>query len=125
VSDSASKGSILVIDDSEPIRGLLERLLEKHGYRVLTASGGKQGLQAAYEFEPDLIILDIMMDDMDGTEVGGKLREAPRTAGIPIIYLTGLMTAEEGARTLGQSGDVVVAKPFDAQDLLSRVESLI
>ena len=125
MSENSLRGSILVIDDEEAIRGVLRQLLEKHGYEVRTAGGGKDGLAAARQYEPDLIILDIMMDDMDGTEVGGTLRDAPRTAGIPIIYLTGLMSAEEGARRVGDSGDVVVAKPFDAHDLLRHVRHLL
>lgn len=125
MSENSPRGSILVVDDEEPIRVLLKRLLEKHGYEVRTAGGGRDGLAAARQHEPDLIILDIMMDDMDGTEVGSTLREAPRTAAIPIIYLTGLMSAEEGAHRMGDSGDVVVAKPFDAHDLLRHVRHLL
>ena len=125
MSENSPMGSILVIDDEEPIRSLLKRLLEKHGYEVRTAAGGAQGLAAARQHEPDLMIVDILMDDMDGTEVVSQLREAPRTAGIPIIYLTGLMSAEEGARRMGDSGDVVVAKPFDAHELLRHVRHLL
>ena len=121
MDQGASKGTILVVDDSASICDLLTRILEKEGYAVLTASGGKEGLALARAHAPDLVILDIMMEDMDGSEVASALRETPRTAGIPIIYLTGLMTPDEAAHASGRYGDLVVAKPFDTPELLGHI----
>ena len=77
---------LLVIDDKENIQKVLKMILEKEGYDVKTASSGKEGLNCALSDSPDIIISDIRMDDMDGTEIFQLLRS--RGKNIPFIFIT-------------------------------------
>ena len=86
--------SILVIDDTPANLSLLNQLLRTH-YRVRLANSGARGLELAVSAPPDLILLDIMMPDMDGYEVFRRLKALPETAGVPIIFLTAKVGAED------------------------------
>ncbi len=79
---------ILVVDDDPVVHDLMKRFLEKEGYRVETAKGGKDGLRMAREFKPDVITLDVMMPDMDGWTVLNALKADPEVAKIPVIMLS-------------------------------------
>jgi two-component system alkaline phosphatase synthesis response regulator PhoP len=124
VSDEDERKTILVVDDETSILDLLSDLLEPLGYRVLRAETGKAGLALAQEQLPDVVILDIMMEDMDGTEVRSRLKDHPLTAAIPVIYVTGLMAEGEATRRTGDEGDLMIAKPFDADELVGHVRRL-
>ena len=82
-------GSVLVIDDDQAVRKVVERILELQGFEVLTAGDGRAGLTAARRQRPDVIILDIVMPNMDGFEVFGHLQRSAHTASIPVLMLTG------------------------------------
>ena len=80
-----ARKKILVVDDEEDIRVFLKKRLERHNFRVAAAASGKECLDIAAEFDPDLILLDIIMPYMDGYEVIKKLRQAYKTKHIPIL----------------------------------------
>lgn len=112
---------ILVVEDSDDIRYLLTALLEDF-YDVKVAAAGAAGLEMAKSQRPDIILLDVMMPDMDGYEVLGQLGRDPRTADIPVIFLTALGSVEEEHRGLELGATDYVAKPISPPILLARLK---
>jgi signal transduction histidine kinase/DNA-binding response OmpR family regulator len=107
-------GTVLVIDDEETVRDLMERFLDKEGFRVVTAAGGPEGLRLAKELRPDAITLDVMMPAMDGWAVLSALKSDPDLSDIPVIMLTVL-----DARNLGYALGATdyLTKPIDRDRL--------
>lgn len=117
---------ILVVDDEPELVEMLKFRLETSGYVVVTAFNGKEGLEKAKKEKPDLIILDIIMPEMDGTAMAQALKEDAETRDIPIIFLTCLVEkgeVKQGSRMIGSN--LFIAKPFEAEELLSMVEKSI
>ncbi|MDD5070189.1 MAG: response regulator [Candidatus Omnitrophica bacterium] len=117
---------ILIVDDNEQDRMIMKRYLYQAGYyNLFMAESGKEALTIAFSEKPDLIILDIMMPVLSGSEVGEILKKDQRTNKIPIIFLTGLLQKEE-AEHLGYqiSGDHFLSKPVKPQELISIVETI-
>lgn len=114
---------ILVVDDEQSIRELLEFNLKKNGYETLTAADGREALQKAEG--TDLILLDLMLPEIDGIEVCRRLKTAAKTADIPIIMLTA--KAEEVDRIIGleMGADDYVAKPFSMRELIARIKAVL
>ncbi|MES2688500.1 MAG: adenylate/guanylate cyclase domain-containing protein [Pseudomonadota bacterium] len=118
----AARSRILVIEDSEDIRYLLEALLSD-SYDVLLAASGDAGLALAVAGQlPDIILLDVMMPDMDGYEVLQRLGRDPRTADIPVIFLTALGSVDEEHRGLNLGATDYVTKPISPPVLLARLK---
>jgi DNA-binding response OmpR family regulator len=116
---------ILVVDDEPDIVKVLVARLKEHGYQCITAGDGNKALVMAGEFMPDLIILDIMMPGMDGTEAAQKLRENPRTKDIPIIFLSALQTKSNEKQDGDKSGgNIILAKPFDINVLVAKIKKM-
>jgi two-component system, OmpR family, response regulator len=113
---------ILVVDDDPHIREVVEFALKKAGFSVTSASNGASGLESFSEKKPDLVILDILMPEMDGTEVCDKIRLTSKT---PIIFLTSV--DEEVDRILGleRGADDYVTKPFSPRELVARVKAVL
>lgn len=111
---------VLVVDDEANIVNILAYNLKKNGYDVITAFDGAEGIKKAYEEEPDLILLDVMMPVADGYEACKKIREKYQT---PIIMLTA--RAEEVDKVLGLElgADDYVTKPFSIRELMARVKA--
>jgi CheY-like chemotaxis protein len=117
---------VLVIDDEDDIREVAQLALEAvAGWEVFGASSGAEGLRAAAERMPDLILLDVMMPEMDGPSTFRALRAQPATAGIPVILLTAKVQASDRTRfqDLGVSG--VLTKPFDPMELSRQIEEVL
>jgi CheY-like chemotaxis protein len=114
---------ILIVDDEEVILKLLKAMLEKNGrYEVCTESRGLNAMSAIYSFKPDLILLDVMMPDMDGSELANQIRSDSQTAQIPIIFMTGLVTKEELKASGGMIGAYpYIAKPVTEDELFAQV----
>lgn len=113
---------ILVVDDEEGITKMVKLILERAGYAVRTENKGSDAVAAAREFMPDMIFLDVMMPDMSGDEVAAQLRDDPKLADIPFVFLTAMVTKEEtdpGGSTIG--GNVFLAKPVKAAELLETI----
>ncbi len=107
---------ILVIDDDEAVRDLVDRLLSREGFQVLTASDGAEGLRMAIEHAPAAITLDIVMPELDGWTVLSQLKANPKTAEIPVLLLTMLDDREKGF-TLGAAD--FVTKPVERDQLVA------
>lgn len=117
------KGDILVVDDTLANLHLLRQLLFKHGYRVRLLSSGPAALAAIQAAQPDLILLDIMMPEMDGYEVCKILKADENTSEIPIIFLSALGETEDKLRAFRAGGVDYVTKPFQPDEVLARVET--
>ncbi|MBN1870625.1 MAG: response regulator [Candidatus Omnitrophica bacterium] len=117
------KKKILVVDDEIELVELVKIRLESDGYEVLTANSGLEGLSKAAGEQPDLIILDISMAEMDGYTVIQKLREEPKTKNIPVIILTAYAKMKSLFELEGISDYIV--KPFEPKDFLERVGKVL
>jgi DNA-binding response OmpR family regulator len=111
---------ILVIDDEEATVQLIGILLERRGYEIIKAYRAEDGLRKAYRHQPDLVLLDIMMPDMDGWEVCKRLREM---SDMPIIFLTAKSEVRDVVRGLEMGADDYVIKPYDNEELVARVRA--
>lgn len=115
------KGNILIADDEEVLRDLLQDILEKEGYIVLSAKDGAEALEIFFETEDiDLIILDVLMPKMDGWKVLAEIRDY---SNVPIIMLTALSTSKDEIEGLTGGADDYIAKPFSYEVLLARVNA--
>ena len=116
---------VLVIDDEAPIRLLCRVNLEAEKMDVLEASDGLSGLERAREAQPDVILLDVMMPGVDGWQVAEQLLDDPRTARIPIIFLTARAEFRDRARGLDIGGVDYVTKPFNPLELAALVDDVL
>ena len=112
---------ILIIEDDPTLRRQMARLLHYEGFEVLEADGGNAGVAAAASGRPDLIICDIMMPDLDGFGVLQALRNQPRTAMIPFIFLTALVESQSLRHGMEQGADDYLTKPYTPAALLGSV----
>ena len=119
-----NKKRILVLDDETSITSLLKLNLERTGqYIVREENLGARGLVAAREFEPDLILLDVMMPDMDGGDVAGTIQNDPKLKGVPIVFLTAIVKKEEVQARAGMIGGFpYIAKPLNVKGVISAIE---
>lgn len=116
----------LIIDDDADIRRIAGLSLSRlGGMEVIEASSGAEGLRKAQDERPDVILLDMMMPTMDGSETLAALRAQPATAATPVIFLTAkaVLVEVERMRALGAAG--VLIKPFDPRTLAADVRALI
>jgi two-component system, OmpR family, response regulator ResD len=113
---------VLIVDDEEAVRELLELYLKKEGYEVIQARDGKEALRLNGEHHPDLIVLDLMLPGLDGWEVCRQIRS---TSKVPIIMLTA--RAEEVDRIVGLElgADDYVVKPFSPREMVARVKAIL
>ena len=117
--------TIMVVDDNPDIITIVKTILEGKGYNVLSASSGQALLNLLNGQKPDLIILDIMMPEMDGLEVLGRLKGITETASIPVILLTAKVQYEDvlGGYKLG--ADYYITKPFTSTQLVNGINLLL
>ena len=115
---------IVVVDDEKTSRLALRRLLEREGYRVAVATSGEDGLNLAIGLQPDMILTDVVMPDMDGYELCRKLREHSELADIPIIMLTSLDDQESRVMGIEAGADDFLSKPIEASLLKARVRTV-
>jgi CheY-like chemotaxis protein len=117
---------ILTVDDEESFTFFIKLNLQndpRYDFKVTTANSGKEGLKLAKTTRPDLILLDIMMPDMSGTEVAEELLLDPRTKNVPIIFMTAVVQKDEVAEEGGlMGGREFIAKPVGKDELISRIE---
>ncbi len=121
-SETYSKLTALVIDDEPQIRRLLTITLEAHGYRVITANNGQEGLVLAAQHRPDVIVLDLGLPDLNGLEVLRRLREWTQ---VPVIILTVQDAEADKIAALDNGADDYVTKPFNTGELLARLRSAL
>jgi DNA-binding response OmpR family regulator len=116
---------VLVADDDEDILQLLSFRLERAGYEIVAARSGDEALRLALDLLPAVAILDGMMPGLDGFEVTRELRRNTPTSKTPVVLLTARTEASDIARGMAAGADEYVKKPFDARDLVDRVDRLL
>ncbi|PWN05945.1 DNA-binding response regulator [Rhodohalobacter mucosus] len=120
-----SKKTILVVDDEQDLLDLIEYNLKKEGYNVIKAENGLEGIKAAREHHPNLVLLDIMMPKMDGIETCEHLRADPELKHIPIIFLTARSDEKTEIEGLDKGADDFITKPISTTKLLSRINAVM
>jgi two-component system cell cycle response regulator DivK len=114
---------ILIVDDNELNRRLARDVLRYAGFRTLEAGDGAEGLSLAAEHRPDLVLMDIRMPDMNGTEALRKLRKDERTAGIRVVALTSSTMKGDRERFLAEGFDGYLEKPITVREFPDQVRS--
>jgi len=113
---------VLVVEDDRPIAEVLQRSLRMEGYDVRTSGDGREALDAAHAFLPDLVVLDLGLPGLDGIEVARRLRAHDDT---PILMLTARDALEARVEGLDSGADDYLVKPFERQELLARLRALL
>lgn len=117
-------GRILVVDDEEDICAILKFNLSKEGYEVVTANSAEEALTldiASF----NLLLLDVMMGGISGFELTGKLKTDPKTAGVPVIFITARDTEDDAVEGLDLGADDYISKPFSIREVVSRVKAVL
>lgn len=120
---STEMAKILVVDDDANIREVVCYALHKAGFATVTAADGAQALARFGAERPDLVVLDILMPELDGTEVCRRLRADPRNAAVPIVFLSSRDDEVDRILGLELGGDDYIAKPFSPRELVARVRA--
>ncbi len=116
---------ILVVDDDVDTLRLVGLMLQRQGYQIVAANNGQQALASAQSEDPDLILLDVMMPDMDGYEVTRKLRASPNTASIPIIMFTAKSQVDDKVEGFDAGVDDYLTKPTQPRELFAHVKAVL
>jgi DNA-binding response OmpR family regulator len=123
--EAAVTKKILIVDDEPNIVISIEYLLKKEGYEVALAADGVQALQKMAVFEPDLVLLDVMLPLKSGYEVCQAIRVEPRYNKVKVVMLTAKGREPEVAKGLALGADAYMTKPFATKDLLAQVRALL
>ena len=116
---------ILIVDDDEKAIAFYRDVLSEEGFKVLTAANGKDGLKLAIQEVPSLILLDVVMPEISGAEVLDSLQRNEKTSGIPVIFLTSLVTEEEVINSEGKiGGRFYISKSAGKKELLRRIKEV-
>jgi two-component system alkaline phosphatase synthesis response regulator PhoP len=118
-------GKILVVDDDQGTTKLLEVVLSKEGYDVISINNGNETLPTAMAQTPNLILLDLVMPSMDGLEVCKTVRAKPQFAHTPIVFFTSISDIENKVAAFASGADDYIVKPIHPQELKLRIKALI
>jgi two-component system, OmpR family, KDP operon response regulator KdpE len=113
---------VLLVDDAKDMTVVLSRVLHDEGYDVQVAHDGSDGLRAAFDFRPDLVVLDVMMPGMDGWTMLTRLREF---SDVPVIMLTAVSGEDNMVRGLDHGADDYLTKPFSMTELKARIRAVL
>jgi two-component system OmpR family response regulator len=114
---------LLLVEDEENLRSMLDAALRHNGFDVTTAETGREGLEAALTAPADLVVLDVMLPDLDGFEVCRRLRHEGHTE--PVLFLTARRATGDKVRGLTLGGDDYLVKPFSLEELVARAHALL
>ncbi len=123
MAEGAQNPRVLVVDDEPNIRELVQVALNFHGCAVTTGATGQDALQLAYAYDPDLIVLDVLLPDIDGFEVCRRLRSVAND--VPVIFLTARDATADTVTGLTIGGDDYITKPFSVEALVARVRAVL
>jgi two-component system OmpR family response regulator len=123
VTHDPPEARLLVVEDEPNIRELLATSLRFAGFEVHVAADGATALKQAAEHDPDLVVLDVMLPDMDGFTVTRKLRDSGRI--IPIVFVTARDSVEDKVKGLTVGGDDYVTKPFSLEEVVARIRAVL
>ena len=115
---------ILAVDDEKHIVRLVQINLQKEGYEVVTATNGREALEAVAASRPDLIVMDVMMPELDGFGALQQLKDNPQTADIPVIMLTAKAQDADVFKGWQSGADLYLTKPFNPSELLTFVKRI-
>jgi twitching motility two-component system response regulator PilH len=116
---------LLVVDDSATERCYLRDLLGKAGHAVVTATSGREGVQMALSERPDLIFMDVVMEDMDGYRATRALKESAQTEAIPVVFVSSKNQRADKMWAQLQGGKGYVVKPYSAEEILRQIDALL
>ena len=116
---------ILLVEDNELNRDMLSRWLARRGYEVVLAGDGEEALVKARSEKPNVVLMDLGLPKLDGWEATRRLKSMPDTRHLPVIALTGYVTAADRARALGAGCDDFDVKPVDIERLIMKIELLV
>lgn len=116
---------ILIVDDEPNIIISLEFLMQQSGYEVATARDGADAMQKIATFQPDLVLLDIMLPQLNGFEICQRIRENSQWNGIKVIMLSAKGREIEVSKGIALGADAYVTKPFSTKDLIAQVQRLL
>ena len=122
-TDQDFEARLLVVDDEPNIRDLLATSLRFAGFEVFTAATGNEAIREATEHQPDLVVLDVMLPDMDGFTVTRRLRD--RGEQYPILFLTAKDETQDKVNGLTVGGDDYVTKPFSLEEVVARIRAVL
>ncbi len=114
---------VLVVDDEPSISQLLSMALRYDGWQVEVAANGAEAVSRASEFEPDVMVLDIMLPDFDGMQVLSRLRSGGDL--VPVLFFTALGSVDDRVKGLTAGGDDYMVKPFSIEELIARLRALV
>lgn len=117
-SEPTHPATVLIVEDEPPMQRFLSTLLRAHGHRVLRAESGAEGIREAATRNPDVVLLDLGLPDMDGLDVVERLREWTR---VPVIVLSARQQDHDKVTALDRGADDYLTKPFSAEELMARV----
>ena len=116
---------VLVVDDSVSVRTIVERALRSKRIEVLSATSGTDALAQIRSEEPDLVVCDVIMPDMEGYELCEFVRDHPRLGATPVLLMSGIVNSSVLARAAQARSNDVIRKPFAADELLSKIDGLL
>src|SRR6056297_1085641 len=118
-------GKILVIDDDTYILDMIKNILEREGYQTQGVQSGKKALEVVKSSQPDLILLDINLPDMDGFKICKKIKSVEKSREVPVIFITGDSSRNSIQKSFEAGGADYVSKPFVIEEVLARIKMAI
>ncbi len=123
--EGKDKERVLVVDDEQDIRELIQYNLQKEGYSVVCVGTGEEAMEALQRRLPDVVVLDLMLPGVDGRDVCKRLKQDPRTSGIPVVMLTAKSEDADIVSGLELGADDYVTKPFSPKVLIARLRAVL